>query len=214
MPWSAQTERRIMTRVSLKRIADLIVASTMLVVASLIILCTAVIVAILLGRPVIFRQQRAGRYGKSFTIFKFRTMTDAKGPDGNLLPDGQRLSRIGSLLRSTSLDELPQLWNVVKGEMSLIGPRPLLARWIDFDDPSQTRRLDARPGITGLAQINGRNSLTYPQRFAYDAWYIDNWSPKLDAFILVQTVKVVLARSGSGPKGEAEQVREEIARAA
>lgn len=154
-----------------------------------------------LGSPVLFRQTRPGLHGRPFTMLKFRTMTDARGPDGALLPDAERLTPFGRFLRSTSLDELPELLNVVKGEMSLVGPRPLLMQYLDRYTPEQARRHDAKPGVTGWAQVNGRNATTWDERFAQDVWYVEHQSLALDLKILVQTVLKVVRRDGIAADG-------------
>lgn len=154
-----------------------------------------------LGSPVLFRQTRPGLHGRPFTMLKFRTMTDARGPDGALLPDADRLTPFGRFLRSTSLDELPELLNVVKGEMSLVGPRPLLMQYLDRYTPEQARRHDAKPGVTGWAQVNGRNATTWDERFAQDVWYVEHQSLALDLKILVQTVLKVVRRDGIAADG-------------
>lgn len=154
-----------------------------------------------LGSPVLFRQTRPGLHGRPFTMLKFRTMTDARGPDGALLPDADRLTPFGRFLRSTSLDELPELLNVVKGEMSLVGPRPLLMQYLDRYTPEQARRHDAKPGVTGWAQVNGRNATTWDERFAQDVCYVEHQSLALDLKILVQTVLKVVRRDGIAADG-------------
>jgi lipopolysaccharide/colanic/teichoic acid biosynthesis glycosyltransferase len=179
-----------------KRAIDAAVAAAVLVVASPIIAATAIAVRIRLGSPVLFRQARAGRDGQPIEIVKFRSMTDARGDDGHLLSDDQRLPRFGQLLRASSLDELPQLWNVVRGDMSLIGPRPLPLTYVDRYNPEQRRRLDAIPGITGWAQVHGRNALDWPTKLAYDVWYVDHASPRVDLKIIGLTVRAVLTRGG------------------
>lgn len=156
-----------------------------------------------LGSPVLFAQQRPGLGGRVFRIYKFRTMTDARGADGELLSDSERLTRFGALLRSTSLDELPELWNVLKGDMSLVGPRPLLVEYLDRYTPEQARRHEVRPGITGWAQVNGRNALSWEDRFELDVWYVENRSLLLDVKILAMTVWTVLRREGISSAGEA-----------
>jgi lipopolysaccharide/colanic/teichoic acid biosynthesis glycosyltransferase len=157
----------------------------------------------LLGSPIFFKQTRPGRYGKSFKMIKFRSMTDARDIAGRLLPDSERLTAFGQFLRSTSLDELPELWNVLKGDMSLVGPRPLLMEYLPLYTPHQARRHEVRPGITGLAQVNGRNSLSWEEKFDLDVWYVDNQSFLLDMKILLLTVKKVLLREGISASGEA-----------
>jgi sugar transferase EpsL len=149
-----------------------------------------------LGSPVLFRQPRAGHGGKTFELLKFRTMTDARDAQGNLLPDGERLTRLGRALRSLSLDELPQLWNVLRGDLSFVGPRPLLARYLDRYTPEQARRHLVKPGITGWAQVNGRNAISWDQKFALDVWYVDHWGLWLDFRILLLTLWRVIRRQG------------------
>lgn len=151
----------------------------------------------------LFRQMRPGLHGEPFTLYKFRTMTDARDADGNLLPDAQRLTRFGRFLRSTSLDELPELWNVLKGDMSLVGPRPLLMQYLERYTPEQKRRHEVRPGITGWAQVNGRNAITWEEKFALDVWYVDNQSLWLDLRILMLTVWKVLRREAISQAGNA-----------
>lgn len=180
----------------LKRSADVLAAAVALIVASPILILTAVAVRVRLGAPVLFHQQRAGRAGEPIEIVKFRSMTDERGPDGELLDDARRLPPFGRMLRSSSLDELPQLFSVLRGDMSLIGPRPLPLAYVDRYDPEQRRRLDATPGITGWAQVNGRNSLDWPTKLALDVWYIDHASPSVDLRIIARTVRAVFSRSG------------------
>jgi len=156
-----------------------------------------------MGYPIFFRQQRPGRFAKPFWLLKFRTMSDRRSVGGKLLPDADRLTRIGRLLRTTSLDELPQLWNVLRGDISLVGPRPLLMEYLPCYSPEQARRHDVMPGITGWAQINGRNALTWEEKFALDTWYVDNWKFGLDLQILLLTIKSVLQREGISSKGHA-----------
>lgn len=156
-----------------------------------------------LGSPVFFRQVRPGLHGRPFEMVKFRTMTDARGPDGALLPDSVRLTSFGRFLRATSLDELPELWNVIKGDMSLVGPRPLLVEYLPLYSPEQARRHEVRPGITGWAQVNGRNALSWDDKFKLDVWYVDHRSLRLDIQILWLTVKKVLVREGISAAGEA-----------
>lgn len=187
----------------LKRLFDLAIGSTALIVLSPFLLLISVLVWRFLGRPVLFRQRRPGFLGQLFSIYKFRTMTDARDTEGNLLPDEQRLSPFGRFLRSTSLDELPELFNVVKGDMSLVGPRPLRTRYLDRYSPEQARRHHVRPGITGWAQVNGRNALTWEQKFRLDIWYVDHWSFPLDIKILWMTMQQVLKREGISAEGHA-----------
>ncbi len=162
----------------------------------------ALLVRIKLGKPVFFRQVRPGYKGRPFELVKFRTMRDAIDAQGNPLPDSKRMTRFGSFLRAASLDELPELWNVLKGEMSLVGPRPLLMEYLPLYSPEQARRHDVRPGITGWAQINGRNTLSWDDKFKLDVWYVDNRSLLLDLKILFQTVKKVVVREGISGGGE------------
>lgn len=163
----------------------------------------AIIIAIALGRPVLFRQERPGLNAKPFTLVKFRTMTNDVDADGNLLPDADRLTGLGRFLRSTSLDELPELWNILMGELSLVGPRPLLMAYVPLYSAEQARRMDVKPGITGWAQVNGRNSITWEEKFAHDVWYVDNQSFWLDLKILFLTVRGVLLREGISAENEA-----------
>jgi sugar transferase EpsL len=156
----------------------------------------SVLVWSFMGRPILFRQQRPGRYARLFELLKFRTMSERRDASGRLLPDADRLTRIGRFLRATSLDELPQLWNVLRGDISLVGPRPLLIRYLPRYSHEQARRHDVMPGITGWAQINGRNALNWEDKFALDTWYVENWSLGLDSLILLQTLKSVLRREG------------------
>jgi lipopolysaccharide/colanic/teichoic acid biosynthesis glycosyltransferase len=156
-----------------------------------------------LGSPVFFRQTRPGLKGKLFEMVKFRTMTDERGPDGQLLPDKDRLTPFGRWLRASSLDELPELWNVLKGEMSLVGPRPLLVEYLPLYTPEQARRHEVLPGITGWAQVNGRNTISWEEKFKLDVWYVDNQSLWLDLKILWLTVKKVLVRDGISAQGDA-----------
>jgi lipopolysaccharide/colanic/teichoic acid biosynthesis glycosyltransferase len=186
-----------------KRLFDLVVAATALILLSPLIAVCAALIAILLGRPVLFRQERPGLHGKPFELVKFRTMTDATDSNGNLLADTCRLTAFGRFLRSTSLDELPELWNVVEGKMSLVGPRPLLMEYLALYSPEQARRHHVRPGITGWAQVNGRNALSWEQKFALDVWYVDNRSFWLDLRILALTAVKVFRREGVSAQGEA-----------
>lgn len=175
---------------------DCVLALFALIVLSPVLLIVAIAVRIKLGSPVIFKQERAGKGGEPFYIYKFRSMSDEKDEDGNLLPDEQRLGRFGKLLRSTSLDELPSLWNVVCGKCSLVGPRCLYVRYNDRYNEQQARRLEVRPGITGLAQVNGRNAISWEEKFRYDVEYVDNITFLGDWKILLQTVVTVLKRDG------------------
>ena len=179
-----------------KRAFDVLVSLCGLIVAGPVLLVVALLVRVFLGSPVLFRQQRPGLNAKAFEILKFRTMTDAVGPDGALLPDKDRLTAFGRFLRSSSLDELPELWNVLKGEMSLVGPRPLLMEYVPLYDETQMRRHNMRPGITGWSQVNGRNAIGWDEKFALDVWYVDNQSMLLDLKILVMTVASLVRREG------------------
>ncbi len=184
-----------------KRLLDLVLTLPGLIVFSPVFALIALAVWINHGRPILFRQVRPGFRGQPFTILKFRTMNAARASNGNLLPDAARLTRLGSLLRSFSLDELPELWNVLRGEMSLVGPRPLLTQYLDRYTPEQARRHDVVPGITGWAQIHGRNAVTWEAKFALDVWYVDHWSLGLDLKILLLTVWKVIQREGISPPG-------------
>ena len=190
-----------------KRWLDLFVAVAGLLCLAIPLACLAWMVRRKLGSPVFFRQMRPGLYGEPFEMVKFRTMTDERGPDGELLPDAVRLTPFGRWLRATSLDELPELWNVLKGDMSLVGPRPLLMEYLPLYSPEQARRHEVRPGITGWAQVNGRNAISWEQKFALDVWYVDNHSLWLDIKILWLTVKKVLVRDGISAAGEATMPR-------
>ena len=187
----------------LKRVLDIVGATLLLLVFALPMLVIAGLVASKLGRPVIFRQRRPGREGRIFEILKFRTMRDARDANGVPLPDAERLPRFGRLLRATSLDELPELVNVLRGEMSLVGPRPLLVDYLDRYSPEQARRHEVRPGITGWAQVNGRNAISWETRFDLDVWYVDHRSFLLDVRTLLLTAKKVVAREGINATGHA-----------
>jgi sugar transferase EpsL len=190
-----------------KRLLDVVVAGLGLVVLSPLLLAIAGAVWLRMGSPVLFRQARPGRDGEPFDVLKFRTMTDRRGPDGALLPDRDRLTGIGRILRKTSLDELPELLNVVRGDMSLVGPRPLLMEYLELYSPEQARRHDVRPGITGWAQVNGRNATTWDARFAHDLYYVEHRSMRLDLHILKRTVVQVLTGAGVSHPGEATMAR-------
>lgn len=179
-----------------KRLLDLGVAATLLVLLAPLMLLVACLVRWNLGSPALFRQPRAGLGGRIFTLYKFRSMRDARDGQGRPLPDDQRLTAFGRKLRSWSLDELPQLWNIVRGDMSLIGPRPLLVDYLPRYSPRQARRHEVRPGITGWAQVHGRNEVSWPKRFELDVWYVDHCSLATDLRILGQTVVCVLSRRG------------------
>ena len=187
----------------IKRIMDVCAGTMTLVVLSPLISGIAVLVWLTMGRPVLFKQIRAGYRGKPFTLFKFRTMRGDRDAQGRLLPDGDRLSKVGSVLRRFSLDELPQFWNVWKGEMSLVGPRPLLVDYLPRYSPEQARRHEVKPGVTGWAQVNGRNALSWDQRFELDVWYVDHWSLGLDARIIWKTLRKVFHREGISLEGHA-----------
>jgi sugar transferase EpsL len=186
---------------------DFTVAAAGLLVMAPILVLIGLLVRISLGSPVLFRQQRPGLHGRPFILYKFRTMTDAMDESGQPRPDEERMTRVGSLLRSTSLDELPELWNVLKGDMSLVGPRPLLMEYVDLYTPDQARRHLARPGITGWAQVNGRNAVGWEERFRMDTWYVDNRSLGLDLKILALTAWTVIRREGIGQEGHVTKER-------
>ena len=177
-----------------KRTLDLILTVPALIVLSPVLLLLGILVAILLGSPVLFRQRRPGLHGRPFWLLKFRTMTDARDAGGALLPDAERLTAFGRFLRATSLDELPELFNVLKGDMSLVGPRPLLMQYLERYTPEQARRHEVRPGITGWAQVNGRNAITWQQKFEYDVWYVKHVQFSLDLVIILKTIQKVVMR--------------------
>lgn len=187
----------------MKRVFDFLVALLAILLLGPVILAVALLVRICLGRPVFFRQQRPGLNGKSFYIYKFRTMSFACGEDGLLLPDQKRITKLGAFLRKWSLDELPQLFNVLKGEFSLVGPRPLLMKYWPLYTEEQRRRHEVRPGITGWAQVNGRNALSWDARFKLDVWYVDHHSFKLDMKIIFLTIWKILKREGINQPGQA-----------
>jgi lipopolysaccharide/colanic/teichoic acid biosynthesis glycosyltransferase len=186
-----------------KRIFDLTLTAIGLVLLSPILLLIALAVRLAHGSPVLFTQLRPGRFGKPFYIYKFRTMTEARDAQGKLLPDAERLTRLGRFLRASSLDELPELFNVLRGEMSLVGPRPLLMQYLGRYSPEQARRHAVLPGITGWAQVNGRNALTWEDKFRLDVWYVDHWSFWLDLRILGMTLWKVIKREGISQPGHA-----------
>lgn len=190
-----------------KRLFDIVASVAGLVVLSPVIVIVAYLIRKRLGSPILFRQVRPGLGGKPFEMVKFRTMRDALDADGNPLPDSERMTDFGRFLRSSSLDELPELWNVLKGDMSLVGPRPLLMEYLPLYDMTQVRRHDARPGVTGWAQINGRNTLSWEEKFKLDVWYVDNQSLWLDLKIIFLTVKKVLTRDGISAQGEATMTK-------
>jgi lipopolysaccharide/colanic/teichoic acid biosynthesis glycosyltransferase len=199
----AQRVRAGRGHAGVKRLFDLIAAGTLLLVLLPVILITALLVGLQMGRPLLFRQVRPGLGERPFEMLKFRTMRDAYDSGGNLLADAERLTRLGRFLRSSSIDELPELWNVLAGDMSLVGPRPLLMEYLPRYTAEQARRHEVRPGITGWAQVNGRNALGWEQKFALDIWYVDNRSLWLDIKILWMTVAKVLRREGIAADGEA-----------
>ncbi len=191
----------------MKRAFDFIAALVALLLLCLPLVLLTLLVRRKLGHPAFFRQVRPGLHGRPFEMVKFRTMTDARGPDGTLLPDAERLTPFGRFLRASSLDELPGLWNVLKGDMSLVGPRPLLMEYLPLYSPEQARRHAVRPGITGWAQVNGRNALGWDDKFKLDVWYVDHRSLWLDIKILWLTVRKVLVRDGISAAGEATMPR-------
>jgi lipopolysaccharide/colanic/teichoic acid biosynthesis glycosyltransferase len=191
----------------MKRLIDIVGALAGLLLLSPVMLIVAVLIARSMGRPVLFRQVRPGIGGRPFTMVKFRTMRDAHDETGAPLADADRLTRLGITLRATSIDELPALWNVLRGDMSLVGPRPLLMEYLPLYSPEQARRNDVRPGITGWAQVNGRNAISWPERLALDAWYVQNRSLWLDVRILALTVLKVIRRDGISAAGEATMPR-------
>jgi lipopolysaccharide/colanic/teichoic acid biosynthesis glycosyltransferase len=180
----------------LKRTFDFVIAAIALLLLVPFYLLIAILVRLNMGKPILFRQLRPGMGGRCFRMIKFRTMRDAYGFDGQLLSDGERLTRLGKFLRSTSLDELPELWNVLKGDMSLVGPRPLLVEYLPLYSERQLRRHEVRPGVTGWAQVNGRNALSWEEKFELDVWYVDNRNFLLDLKILFLTIVKVVARQG------------------
>jgi len=180
----------------IKRLLDVLLSGFALIVLSPVLLVTAILVRVKLGSPVIFHQDRPGRDGKIFRLYKFRSMTDERDEAGNLLPDEVRLTKFGKLLRATSLDELPELWNILKGDMSIVGPRPLLVKYLPLYNDEQRRRHDVRPGLTGWAQVNGRNAVSWEDKFRMDCWYVDHIGFLLDAKIVVMTALKVFRREG------------------
>jgi lipopolysaccharide/colanic/teichoic acid biosynthesis glycosyltransferase len=180
----------------IKSLADTVLSAVALFIFSPVMLLIAIAIYTRMGSPIVFTQLRPGKDGRIFTFYKFRTMTDERDADGNLLPDAQRLTSLGRFLRQTSLDELPQLWNVLKGDMSFVGPRPLLVSYLDRYSPEQARRHEVKPGITGWAQVNGRNTLSWEEKFKFDVWYVDHWNLWLDLKILFLTLVKVFKREG------------------
>ncbi len=189
-------KRNWIYRKYIKRILDFVLSLTAVVVLSPVLFITAVLVRVKLGKPVIFRQERPGQNEKIFKLYKFRTMTDAKDEKGELLPDEARLTKFGKTLRSTSLDELPELWNIVRGDMSIVGPRPLLVRYLPLYNEKQKHRHDVRPGFTGLAQVHGRNSISWEEKFDWDVKYVNHVTFLTDVKIILDTVGIVLKREG------------------
>lgn len=185
----------------LKRGFDIVISLVLLILLLPLLLLIALLIRLTMGRPVLFRQMRPGLHGKPFVMYKFRTMTNARDEEGRLLPDEKRLTRFGAWLRAWSVDELPELFNVLKGDMSLVGPRPLLIEYLDRYTPEQARRHEVRPGITGWAQVNGRNAITWEEKFVLDVWYVDNHSLWLDIKILILTLIKVLKMEGISAKG-------------
>lgn len=190
-----------------KRLLDIFVAGVGLVLLSPVLILIAFMILREMGSPVLFRQTRPGRDGKPFQMVKFRTMRSAIDGSGRPLPDSERLTKLGSFLRSSSLDELPELWNVLKGEMSLVGPRPLLMEYLPLYSSEQARRHEVRPGVTGWAQVNGRNAISWNEKFALDVWYVDNRSLWLDLKIIWLTIRKVVKREGISAAGEATMSR-------
>jgi sugar transferase EpsL len=186
-----------------KRLLDIILSATGLILLSPLLILLAVVIRLKIGKPVLFCQQRPGLGGKGFVIYKFRTMTDRTDKSGQLLPDEKRLPAFGRFLRSTSLDELPELFNVLKGNMSIVGPRPLMMKYLDRYTHEQARRHEVKPGITGWAQINGRNAISWEDKFKLDVWYVDNWNVMLDIKIIIKSVWMVLSRQGISQQGRA-----------
>ena len=191
----------------LKRAFDIAASTSALVVLSPVLAITAYKVKKELGSPVLFRQTRPGLHGKPFEMIKFRTMKDATDKEGNALPDSERLTEFGKKLRASSLDELPELWNVLKGDMSLVGPRPLLMEYLPLYNAEQAKRHNVRPGVTGYAQVNGRNSLSWEDKFKLDTWYVEHQSLWLDMKILLKTVKKVIIKDGINAEGEATMTK-------
>lgn len=190
-------------RLAIKRLMDLLVASILGVMLLPVIALVAVAVRLSSGSPILFRQERPGRGGEIFTLLKFRTMRDATDHGGRVLSDGERLTGVGKFLRRTSLDELPEFVNIIRGQMSFAGPRPLLVEYLPLYSPKQARRHEVRPGLTGLAQVSGRNALTWDEKFALDVQYVDNWSLRLDLWILWRTLSLVLTGRGVSADGHA-----------
>ncbi len=184
-----------------KSVFERVVCAIALILFSPLMLVVAIAIYISIGKPIVFTQPRPGQDGRIFTFYKFRTMSDRRDSQGNLLPDEERLTAIGQFLRKSSLDELPQLWNVLKGDMSFVGPRPLLVKYLDRYTTEQARRHEVKPGITGLAQVKGRNAISWDQKFQLDVWYVDHWSLWLDLKILFLTVFKVVQQEGINQEG-------------
>ena len=191
----------------LKRIIDITIASTALILLSPVYLIVAHKVKKNLGSPVLFRQVRPGLHGKPFEMIKFRTMKDALDAEGNPLPDSERLTPFGKMLRATSLDEMPELWNVIKGDMSIVGPRPLLMEYLPLYNKEQAKRHNVRPGMTGYAQVNGRNAISWEEKFKLDTWYVENKSTVLDFKIMLKTVQKVISKDDISEAGEATMTK-------
>ena len=192
-----------MRQIGIKRMLDIMGAASLIIILSPVLIVTAAIVRYAIGKPVFFRQNRPGRDGKPFELVKFRTMREARDSEGNLVADKESLTPLGRSLRSLSIDELPELWNVLKGDMSLVGPRPLLMDYLALYSPEQARRHEVRPGLTGWAQVNGRNAISWEEKFELDVWYVDNRGLWLDLRILLMTAKSVLTQKGINAEGEA-----------
>ena len=186
-----------------KRLLDLSIALISLIVLSPVLILLGILVAVFLGRPIFFHQMRPGLHGKIFKLYKFRTMNENTDENNHLLPDEERLTKFGRFLRTTSLDELPELFNILKGDMSIVGPRPLLISYLPLYNPHQMRRHDVLPGLTGWAQINGRNTLTWEEKFDLDVWYVDHWTYWLDLKIIALTIIKVIKREGISQPGQA-----------
>jgi len=191
----------------LKRSLDIVIASTALILLSPVYLYVAYKVRKNLGSPVLFRQVRPGLHGKPFEMIKFRSMKDAVDAQGNVLPDSERLTPFGKMLRASSLDEMPELWNVIKGDMSIVGPRPLLMEYLPLYNSEQAKRHNVRPGITGYAQVNGRNAISWEKKFELDTWYVENQSLWLDFKIMLKTIKKVIAKDDISAEGEATMTK-------
>lgn len=191
----------------LKRLLDIVIASSALVLLSPVYALVAYKVRKNLGSPVLFRQLRPGLHGKPFEMVKFRTMKDALDAEGNPLPDSERLTPFGKMLRATSLDEMPELWNVIRGDMSIVGPRPLLMEYLPLYNEQQAKRHNVRPGITGYAQVNGRNAISWEKKFELDTWYVENQSLWLDFKIMLKTIKKVIAKDDISAEGEATMTK-------